>query len=118
MRDVVTAIDLSRKTIWKIWENFFWAFIYNLIAIPVAAGFHLLITQQAGEPALWVINSFYWLSGSISPTLAQIFLNLSQSSLRPEIAGFAMAFSSVSVVANSLLLGRYKEPKFARSKKT
>ena len=118
MRDVVTAIDLSRKTIWKIWENFFWAFIYNLIAIPVAAGFHLLITQQAGEPALWVINSFYWLSGSISPTLAQIFLNLSQSSLRPEIAGFAMAFSSVSVVANSLLLGRYKEPKFARLEKT
>ncbi|MEK7198141.1 MAG: heavy metal translocating P-type ATPase, partial [Patescibacteria group bacterium] len=114
MRDVVTAIDLSRKTIWKIRENFFWAFIYNLIAIPIAAGFHLLITQQAGEPALWVVNSFYWLSGSVSSTLAQIFLNLSQSSLRPEIAGFAMAFSSVSVVANSLLLGRYKEPKFAR----
>ncbi len=117
MRDVVTAVDLSRKTIRKIWENFFWAFIYNLIAIPVAAGFHLLLTQEAGEPALWVVNSFYWLRGSVSPTLAQIFLNLSQSSLRPEIAGFAMAFSSVSVVANSLLLGRYKEPKFARYQK-
>lgn len=118
MRDVVTAIDLSRKTIWKIWENFFWAFIYNLIAIPIAAGFHLLITQQAGDPSPWVVNSFYWLSESVSPTLAQIFLNLSQSSLRPEIAGFAMAFSSVSVVANSLLLGRYREPKFARLEKS
>ena len=115
MRDVVTAIDLSRKTIWKIWENFFWAFIYNLIAIPVAAGFHLLITQQAGEPAPWVVGVFYWIKDLGSPIIAQIFLNLSQSSLRPEIAGFAMAFSSVSVVANSLLLGRYKEPAFARA---
>ena len=84
LRDVVTAIDLSKKTLRKIWENFFWAFIYNIIAIPIAAG------------ALYPIYGF---------------------ALRPEIAGFAMAFSSVSVVANSLLLRRYKEPKFAREEK-
>ena len=84
LRDVVTSIDLSKKTLRKIWENFFWAFIYNVIAIPVAAGI------------LYPIYGF---------------------ALRPEIAGFAMAFSSVSVVANSLLLRRYKEPKFAREEK-
>ena len=44
LRDVVTSIDLSRRTIHKIWQNFFWAFIYNIVAIPVAAGFHLVIT--------------------------------------------------------------------------
>lgn len=81
LRDVVTGIDLSRKTVRKIWTNFFWAFIYNIIAIPVAAG------------VLYPIWGF---------------------TLRPEIAGFAMAFSSVSVVLNSLLLKRYKEPKFEK----
>ena len=113
IRDVVTAIDLSKKTIHKIWQNFFWAFIYNIVAIPVAAGIHLFITQTAGVPAPWVIE----IAGSLGNTAGQIFLNLSQSSLRPEIAGFAMAFSSVSVVMNSLLLNRYKEPKFAREAK-
>lgn len=118
LRDVATAIHLSRRTIHKIWENFFWAFIYNLIAIPIAAGFHLMITQVAGEPASWVMNVFSWLGSNVGQTPAQIFLNLSQSSLRPEIAGFAMAFSSVSVVSNSLLLNRYKEPRFARTEES
>jgi len=81
IRDVVTAIDLSKRTLRKIWENFFWAFIYNVVSIPVAAG------------ALYFAYGF---------------------ALRPEIAGFAMAFSSVSVVTNSLLLRRYRKPKFAR----
>ncbi len=38
LRDVVTSIDLSRKTINKIKQNLFWAFFYNIIFIPVAAG--------------------------------------------------------------------------------
>ncbi len=75
LRDVVTGIDLSRKTINKIKQNLFWAFIYNTVGIPVAAGV--------------LIPIFGW-------------------ALRPEMAGFAMAFSSVSVVTNSLLLRRYK----------
>lgn len=85
LRDVVTAIDLSKKTLRKIWQNFFWAFFYNVVAIPVAAG------------ALYYATGF---------------------ALRPEIAGFAMAFSSVSVVSNSLLLRRYREPAFARKEAT
>jgi len=117
LRDVVTAIDLSKKTIFKIWQNFFWAFVYNTIAIPVAAGLHLVFTSHGGVPAGWV-TSFGNLIGfipTIGREISSIWLNLSQSALRPEIAGFAMAFSSVSVVLNSLLLRLYKKPKFTDS---
>ncbi len=62
------AIDISRRTYAKIRQNLFWAFVYNVVGIPLAAlGF-----------------------------------------LSPLIAGAAMAFSSVSVVSNALLLRRWK----------
>lgn len=114
LRDVVTAIDLSKKTIFKIWQNFFWAFVYNIVAIPIAAGLHLVFTRQAGFPAPWVVSLGDLLSflPTVGREISSIWLNLSQSALRPEIAGFAMAFSSVSVVLNSLLLRLYKKPKF------
>ena len=103
LRDVVTSIQLSGKTIKKVWQNLFWAFIYNVVAIPIAAGAHLVFTQASlGVPAHWVLNIAQ--SGG---QLGQIFFNFSQATLRPEIAGFAMAFSSVSVVTNSLLLRKY-----------
>jgi P-type Cu+ transporter len=106
LRDVVTAIQLSGKTIKKVWQNLFWAFIYNVVAIPIAAGLHLLFTQTGtGAPAPWLVSSLaQW--GQIG----KIIFSFSQTPLRPEIAGFAMAFSSVSVVANSLLLHRYTPP--------
>ncbi len=78
---VADAIDISRRTYSKIKQNLFWAFIYNLVGIPLAA--------------LGLLN--------------------------PVVAGAAMAFSSVSVISNALLLrswkpatqsqrqGRYKE---------
>jgi len=94
LRDVVTGIDLSRKTMRKIKQNLFWAFVYNTVGIPVAAG--LLINVPSWAVDLGVEGWFGW-------------------SLRPEIAGFAMAFSSVSVVANALLLRRYK-PMFDQEK--
>ncbi|MFH1235620.1 MAG: heavy metal translocating P-type ATPase [Parcubacteria group bacterium] len=75
LRDVVHAITLSRRTFRKIVQNLFWALIYNVAGIPIAAGIFYPI--------------FGW-------------------QLRPEIAGAAMALSSVSVVANSLLLKRWK----------
>jgi Cu+-exporting ATPase len=67
-RLIAAAIEISRRTTRKIRQNLFWAFIYNLIGIPMAA---------AGL-------------------------------LNPVIAGAAMAFSSVSVVANTLLLRRWR----------
>jgi P-type Cu+ transporter len=81
LRDVVTALELGRKTVSKIKQNLFWAFVYNTGLIPIAAG--------ALVPFLGV-GIFGWL---------------------PMLAGLAMAMSSVTVVGNSLLLGRYK-PKF------
>jgi Cu+-exporting ATPase len=87
LRDVDTALDLGRKTVSKIKQNLFWAFVYNTGLIPIAAG--------ALVPFLG-IGIFGWL---------------------PMLAGLAMAMSSVTVVGNSLLLGRYK-PKFGVRKST
>lgn len=72
---LVAAVDLSKRTVRTIHQNFFWAFIYNIVLIPVAAG--------ALYPATGIL-------------------------LDPIIAGAAMAFSSVSVVTNSLRLKRAK----------
>jgi Cu2+-exporting ATPase len=73
LSDVTKAIRLSRATFNKIRQNLFWAFIYNILGIPIAAGMLL-------------------------PTLG--------IALNPATAGAFMAFSSVSVVTNSLLLRR------------
>jgi len=75
LNKIVSAVNLSRMTMRTIHQNLFWAFFYNLIGIPVAAG---------------VLFPFFG-----------ILLN-------PMIAGAAMAFSSVSVVMNSLRLKRMR----------
>ena len=74
LRDVDRALALSKKTFGRIKLNLFWAFIYNVLGIPVAAGV------------------FYGLGLTLSP----------------EIAGLAMAFSSLSVVTSSVLLNKAK----------
>ncbi len=81
LRDAVTIIDLSQKTIQRVKMGLFWALLYNSIGIPIAAG--ILVPAGFLLPAV--------------------------------VAGLAMALSSVSVVTNSLLLKRYKNP-FVKNK--
>ena len=71
LRDVLSALHLSRSTFNKIRQNLVWAFGYNLVCIPLAAG---------------------------------VFLPRFGLALSPGLAGGLMAFSSVGVVLNSLLL--------------
>lgn len=85
IRDVVTAFDLGRKTVSKIKQNLFWAFAYNTGLVPIAGG---ILVPFLG------VGIFGWL---------------------PMLAGLAMAMSSVTVVGNSILLGRYR-PRFAPAK--
>ena len=73
LRKIPEALRLSRLTVRTIRQNLFWAFIYNMVGVPIAAG------------VLYPINGFL---------------------LNPMIGGAAMAFSSVSVVTNSLRLRR------------
>ncbi len=78
LRNVATAIKLSRKTLSKIKQNLFWAFAYNVLLIPVAAG-------------------------ALVPLFgAQVY------NVLPFLAAGAMAISSVTVISNSLLLFRFK----------
>ena len=75
LRKIPEALRLSRLTVRTIRQNLFWAFIYNTIGVPIAAG------------VLYPVCGFL---------------------LNPMIGGAAMAFSSVSVVTNSLRLRRKK----------
>jgi Cu+-exporting ATPase len=77
LRDVLTAIKLSRETMSKIKQNMFFALFYNVIGIPIAA---------------------------------RVFVGIGLI-LKPELAGLAMALSSISVVSNSLLLRRFHPQK-------
>ena len=86
---VVTAFNLSRQTLRTIKQNLFWAFFYNVLLIPVAAG------------ALYPIFS---LTGGVPVGLQFFFGEL--GFLNPMLAALAMAFSSVTVVTNSLRLRR------------
>ncbi|HAV10385.1 MAG TPA: heavy metal translocating P-type ATPase [Dehalococcoidia bacterium] len=90
---VVTAISLSKRTMRTIRQNLFWAFAYNVILIPVAAGVLYLIFGQTGVP-----EGLRFFLGNYG------FLN-------PMLAAAAMAASSVTVVSNSLRLRGFKPAK-------
>ncbi len=82
LRAVPQALALSKATMRTIKQNLFWAFFYNVVLIPVAAG--------ALHPLPWA-----W----VPDVLRQ---------LHPVLAAFAMAFSSITVVSNSLRLRRVR----------
>jgi Cu+-exporting ATPase len=77
LKDVVTALDLGRKTVSKIKQNLFWAFVYNTGLISIAGG--ALVPFLGADVYSWL----------------------------PFMAAGAMALSSVTVVGNSLLLGSH-----------
>ena len=76
--DVFVALGLGKRTMSKIRQNLFWAFGYNIILIPIAAG-------------------------ALIP-----FFTAGIYNVLPMLAAFAMALSSITVVSNSLLLARFK----------
>lgn len=75
VRDVIVALEIARATMRKVKQNLFWAFIYNTLGIPLAAG---------------------------------LLYPFAQVVVSPELAGAFMAFSSVSVTLNTLLLKRFR----------
>jgi P-type Cu+ transporter len=88
VRGVARAIKLSRATIMNIKQNLFWAFAYNIILIPVAAG---------------ALYPFF--AGGTVPDLLRPFLG-EYGFLNPVLAAAAMALSSVTVLGNALRLRR------------
>ena len=65
LSDVVTAIKLSRKTLWNIRENLFWAFLYNVLGIPLAAGlFGWQLNPMFGAAAM-SLSSFCVVSNAL-----------------------------------------------------
>jgi len=90
LKGVVTAISLSKRTMRTIKQNLFWAFAYNTVLIPVAAGVLYFAFGQTGTPA--GLKFFFGDYGFLNPMLAAL----------------AMATSSVTVVSNSLRLRGFK----------
>ena len=90
LRAVVTAIQLSKRTMRIVRQNLFWAFFYNVALIPIAAGILYFIFGRGGVPAF--LHPVFGHDGLLSPVLA----------------GAAMALSSVTVVSNSLRLRRFR----------
>jgi len=95
---IVTAISLSKRTMQTIKQNLFWAFAYNVILIPVAAG---------------ILYPFFS-SGDVPPGLQFIFGQY--GFLNPMLAALAMAASSVTVVSNSLRLKGFRPAELSRAK--
>jgi len=91
---IVTAISLSKRTMRTIKQNLFWAFAYNVILIPVAAG---------------ILYPFFS-AGNVPQGLQFIFGQY--GFLNPMLAALAMAASSVTVISNSLRLKAFKPQEY------
>ena len=93
LHGIVTAIALSKRTLRTIRQNLFWAFAYNVILIPVAAG----------------VLYFAFKNGTVPSGLK--FALGDRGFLNPILAAAAMALSSITVVTNSLRLRSFKPAK-------
>ena len=83
---IPTVIDVSKQTIRTIKQNLFWAFAYNVLLIPIAAGILYPLFTQSDIPTI------------LKPLLGE------HGFLNPIAAAAAMSFSSLSVVLNALRL--------------
>jgi Cu+-exporting ATPase len=90
LKGIAGAIDLSKRTMRTIRQNLFWAFAYNVLLIPVAAGILYLFFSGGTVP-----SGLHFAFGEYG------FLN-------PILAAAAMALSSLTVVSNSLRLKNYR----------
>jgi Cu+-exporting ATPase len=91
---IVTAITLSKRTMRTIRQNLFWAFAYNVILIPIAAGLLYFAFRNSTVPS------------------GLKFILGDRGFLNPIMAAAAMALSSITVVTNSLRLRTFKPAKY------
>jgi len=94
LNGIVTAISLSKRTMRTIRQNLFWAFAYNVILIPVAAGVLYFAFRNSPVPS------------------GLKFILGDRGFLNPIMAAAAMALSSITVVTNSLRLRTFKPAKY------
>jgi Cu+-exporting ATPase len=93
LNGIATAISLSKRTMRTIRQNLFWAFAYNVILIPIAAGILYLAFRNGNVPS------------------GLKFILGDRGFLNPIMAAAAMALSSITVVTNSLRLRTFKPAK-------
>jgi Cu+-exporting ATPase len=91
---IATAIALSKRTMRTIRQNLFWAFAYNVILIPIAAGILYFVFRNNPVPS------------------GLSFILGDRGFLNPIMAAAAMALSSITVVTNSLRLRTFKPAKY------
>lgn len=79
LRDVVTAIDISRRTVNKIKQNLFWAFVYNTAGVPIGAGVLYPFTRFLISPEL---AALFMAISSVSVTLSSLTMKWYKPKMR------------------------------------
>jgi Cu+-exporting ATPase len=79
LRDVVVAIEIAKATMRKVKQNLFWAFIYNTLGIPIAAGLLYPLAKIVVSPEL---AAFFMATSSVSVTLNTLLLKRFRPSLK------------------------------------
>ncbi len=110
LTDVATAVRLSKKTLWNIYENLFWAFFYNAICIPLAAGlFSLKLHPMAGAAAMSL--------SSFTVCMNALRLNLYKLKNPDRDKGTPPPDSAVQSVLNTIKLEKERKNKMQKTVK-